>query len=312
LREERKALWSFAISRECRMARPFDHLVLAVHDLTAAAAFYARLGFLVGQRNRHPWGTENHIIQFNDAFLELIGIGEAFTAPAQQAPQTYSFAAFIASYLQHQDGLAMLVLRSSDALADRAAFQQAQIGDFQPFHFGRKARMPDGREVDVAFSLAFAEDTNAPAAGFFVCQHHYPQNFWNPAFQVHPNRTTGIGGVVMIAANPADHAAFLSAFAGVPMAPGKPAALAVDTGFGCIDVMSPDAYRDQFGDTAPVGATSGAYFAAMRLTSPDPGVIEARLKGKAIPYARRGERLIIQASQAFGCAIVFDPSAPAG
>ena len=31
--------------------------------------------------NRHPWGTENHIVQFDGAFLELIGLGDAFAAP---------------------------------------------------------------------------------------------------------------------------------------------------------------------------------------------------------------------------------------
>ena len=46
------------------MTRRIDHLVVAVRDLDGAAAFYERLGFQVGARNRHPWGTENRIVQF--------------------------------------------------------------------------------------------------------------------------------------------------------------------------------------------------------------------------------------------------------
>ncbi|RYE71196.1 MAG: VOC family protein, partial [Hyphomicrobiales bacterium] len=53
-------------------ARGLDHLVIGVADLDAAGAFYDDLGFRVGARNRHPWGTENRIVQFPGAFLELI------------------------------------------------------------------------------------------------------------------------------------------------------------------------------------------------------------------------------------------------
>ena len=55
------------------------------------------------------------------------------------------------------------------------------------FDFEREGRRPDGTPIKVAFSLAFASDPAAPDIGFFTCQHRYPENFWNPAFQVHPN-----------------------------------------------------------------------------------------------------------------------------
>ena len=56
--------------------RGLDHLVLGVRDLEADAAFCEALGFTVGARNRHPWGTHNRIIQFPGSFLELITVGE--------------------------------------------------------------------------------------------------------------------------------------------------------------------------------------------------------------------------------------------
>ena len=46
------------------MTRRIDHLVVAVRDLDGAGRFYERLGFQVGARNRHPWGTENRLVQF--------------------------------------------------------------------------------------------------------------------------------------------------------------------------------------------------------------------------------------------------------
>jgi hypothetical protein len=42
--------------------RRLDHLVLPARDLDDRAELYRRIGFTVGARNRHPWGTENHIV----------------------------------------------------------------------------------------------------------------------------------------------------------------------------------------------------------------------------------------------------------
>src|SRR3954468_4008380 len=109
------------------MPRALDHLVIAFRDLEAAAGRYRALGFQVGPRNRHPWGTENHIVQFDGVFLELIGLGAGFAAPAPGDPVA-PFAGFIAEYLERREGIAMMVLRSDDAEADRRAFAQGGLG----------------------------------------------------------------------------------------------------------------------------------------------------------------------------------------
>jgi hypothetical protein len=96
----------------------------------------------------------------------------------------------------------MLVLEGKGAPEDAAAFRDAGIGDFKPFHFERDAKRPDGTPTTVAFSLAFAADENAPDIGAFTCQQHHPENFWNPAFQQHPNGAATIAGVVMVADDP--------------------------------------------------------------------------------------------------------------
>ena len=195
-------------------ARRIDHLVLAVHDLEAAADFYRRVGFQVGSRNVHPWGTENHIVQFGTSFLELITVGNAAAIP-EHHPDHFSFGAFVSDYLKQREGLAMLVLDSLDAKADAAAFRHAGIGPFEPFFFERKGRRPDGSETQVAFTLAFASEPQLPDAAFFRCQQHFPENFWNPKFQVHPNGAAGINRVTLQASG--DHSQFLSTFSSVAL-----------------------------------------------------------------------------------------------
>ncbi|PZO02624.1 MAG: VOC family protein, partial [Hyphomicrobiales bacterium] len=79
--------------------RGLDHLVIGVRDLDAAGAFYESLGFTVGARNRHPWGTENRIVQFPGSFLELITIGDA-AAIVPPAPRVFSFGSFVSEALK--------------------------------------------------------------------------------------------------------------------------------------------------------------------------------------------------------------------
>ncbi|MDB6453701.1 VOC family protein [Falsirhodobacter sp. 20TX0035] len=213
------------------MMRHIDHLVVAVHDLDAAGAEYEALGLQVGAVNRHPWGTENRIIQFRRSFIELITVGAGADIPPH-APGRFSFGAFVRDYLEHREGLAMLVLGSTDAKADAAQFAADNIGAFDTFHFARSGRNADGAETRVAFTLAFAEDPLASDAGFFTCQQHFPEAFWNPRQQVHPNGATDITRVTFAAPDPDAHRPFLQAFTGtdrlVALEPGPRACL---TGF---------------------------------------------------------------------------------
>jgi hypothetical protein len=287
------------------MTRRIDHLVVAVHDLEGAAGFYRNLGFQVGARNRHPWGTENRIIQLSGSFIELIALGEGADIPPH-APDSFSFGAFVRDYLQHREGLAMLVLDSSDAAADAALFAERGIGSFAPFHFERSGRRPDGSDTRVAFTLAFATDRSAPGAGFFVCQQHFPENFWNAEFQRHDNKALAIGSVALAAPDPARHEAFLTAFTGA--APDSPDSddLSYPLADAHLHVLTPDDAAEIYGSVeAELDQPSFVAFGAR--------VDDIRrqanwLDAAGIPYQHIGSRLVVPASAAFGVAIAFEPT----
>lgn len=284
--------------------RGLDHLVVAVRDLDAAARFYERLGFHVGARNRHPWGTENRLIQFPGTFIELITVGEGIGIPPH-GPHSFSFGAFVRDFLQRGEGLAMLVLDSENAKADAALFAAAEVGTFEPFFFERRGRRPDGSETTVAFTLAFAADANAPDAGFFMCQQHFPENFWNPAFQDHPNTAAGLASAAMASADPERHGGFLTVFAGVPPVrlPGRRLSFALSR--GRIDVMTPDEAAAAYGSVRlEPGQASLAGF-TVRVAQHDR--LARHLEAAGIPYQRIGSRAVVPASAAFGVAIAFEP-----
>jgi hypothetical protein len=281
-----------------------DHIVHAVRDLDAAGVLYRRLGFTVGARNRHDWGTHNLIVQFKTAFAELLEIGEPEKIPPHSG-RFFSFGAFNRDYISAREGLSMLVGKSSDAVADAASFEAAGISGFDVFDFSREGKRPDGTGVKVAFSLAFAGDPSSPNLGFFVCQHHYPENFWNPAFQRHANGAVGIPGVVMVADNPTDHHIFLKAFTGVSDLHSSSLGITARTENGDIEIMSPIAFRDQFG-TAPNVSGEGMTLNAMRFAVADIGYAEATLAAGGIKPRRHVGRLVVPPDAAFGATLIFE------
>lgn len=268
--------------------RRIDHLVLAVHDLDAAAAGYERIGFQIGARNRHPWGTENRLIQFGSSFVELITVADAADIPPHTA-DFFSFGAYVRDFLGHRQGVAMFVLDSPDARLDAERFASRGIGRFQPFFFERNGRGPDGSTTQVSFSLAFARDERLPEASFFVCQQHQPQAFWNPLFQHHPNGATTVTSVVLEVGDPLAHLDFLSAFTGAqPTDRGRRYSLAN-------------------GGRLRVRATSGAPgFSTFRIGADDLGLVRRRLAAADLSFQRLPHRVVIGADDCFGATVEFE------
>src|SRR5262245_9471525 len=285
------------------MSRGLDHIVHAVHDLDAAAEFYRRLGFTVGARNRHPWGTHNHLIQFPGFFIELLAVVE----PEKLGGEGFSalFGTFNRLFLKRHEGLSLLILESRDAVADAAQFRAAKIAASDALHFEREGKRPDGSSVKVGFSLAFARDAGAPQVGFAVCQQHYPENFWNPAFQQHANTASGIASAVLAADNPTDHHIFLSAFTGERELHAGSGAVTAPTPRGDIKVMDPAAYRTRFG-IAPPDISQGARLAAVRLSVRDPAALRVALERGQIAYAEHMGAIVIAPEAVLGATLVFE------
>ena len=282
-----------------------DHLIHAVHHLDAAAALYRSLGFTVGARNRHPWGTHNAIVQFPGVFIELLTMAE----PGKLGVGGLSehFGRGTQHFLERGEGLSFIVLESADVAADAAKYNAAGIGTTGPLPFEREGSRPDGSKVRIGFTLAFVRDSHAPEVGFAVCKHRYPENFWNPAFQRHTNGASSIAGVVLVAENPSDHHIFLSAFTGERELLATSSGVAASTPRGAVQIMDPAAFENHFG-IAPPDLAAGPVFAALRFGVRDPSAPVAALSAGGIPFSSHMGRTVVEPGTAMGATLVFEPA----
>jgi hypothetical protein len=283
------------------MTRTPDHIVHAVRDLDALAAFYRRAGFVVGARNRHPWGTHNHVVQVPGFFVELLSVAE----PDKLGPDGLSeqFGRFNQKAIASGDGLSMLLLASGDAAFDAREWARAGIGCSDVLPFSRTATLADGTTATVGFSLAFAREEGSPA-GFAACQHRNPAAFWSPALQAHDNGAVGLAAVVMTAAKPSAHGAFLSALLGLPAAEEGPDRWIARTAGGDVVVLTPERFATRYG-IAPRHPANGLQLAAVEFRVADLDRCGKVLHGNGVAISGFDGGIAVAPELAFGAALLF-------
>jgi catechol 2,3-dioxygenase-like lactoylglutathione lyase family enzyme len=284
------------------MNHPIDHLVLCVRDLERVRAFYARLGFTLTPRAQHPFGTANHLAQFQGNFLEVLAVADPARIPPP-APGQFSFGAFNAAFLERFEGMSMLVFASDDARRDQVAFAARGLDTYAPFDFQRLAKLPDGSEVTVGFSLAFATHAAMPNAAFFTCQQHAPQYFWKPEYQRHPNGARAVTEVVMVADAPARFRDFFARLLEPGAVTEADGGLRLATPEGAISILTPARFAERYPDSMLQAVPTGPHFAAYRVAVANLESAEAILRKNDVPHRRTDARLLIAPHDAFGVAI---------
>jgi hypothetical protein len=193
--------------------------------LCATSARYERLGFTLTPRASHDdrMGTSNRLVQFRGRnFIELLEVDRPDRLARHdfsRVPPFFSFGDHNRLALEAREGLSMLVFASDDARADIRRFQVAGLPTFQPFDFERQARLPDGAEVAVAFTLAFARSPEMPRIAFMVSQNRAQAFFWKAEYQSHSNGAQAINAVYLASMLPSRDAAFIGAMFGGDIAP---------------------------------------------------------------------------------------------
>ncbi len=286
--------------------KAINHLVLAGDDLEAMGAHYSALGFTVTPRGQHPFGTGNSLIQLHGSYLELLAVTTPQDVPDHRREQFsfghFSFAAFNRDYLKRHQGFSMLVLDTADARADCEAWRAAGLQTYEPFDFSRPAKLADGRDIVVSFSLAFVSHPAAPWLGLFACQHHTPEYFAQPRYLQHANGATRVQDVWIVGDRAPDLAAFMQTVIGAkvisqdPAISEDPALTALQTPIGTIMLARAPAFERAFGLPAP-HPDDGPHLAALTLAC------EGLSRLADLPKV--GDRHVLAPDKNFGTAIGF-------
>ena len=251
--------------------RSIDHVALAVHNLDRAAAALEVSGFTLTPRGTHPdtMGTSNRLAQFASRnYLELVEVdrpGGVVDHDRRSRPPLFNFGQHQKAFLEHGEGLSMLLLTCRDGREAIAEFQAAGLDAYAPFDFERTATLPNGQQAKVAFTLGFVTSPLMPRLAFAVCQHRFPENFWRAQYQRHGNGAQSIAVVYLAAREPKRHVPFLTALTG-----GAAKAIAggydIRTGAHDIIVLTP-ARLNQLGKGGNFDAGDGAAFAGLGITT---------------------------------------------
>jgi len=201
--------------------------------------------------------------------------------------------------------MSMLVFQSDDARRDQREFADKGLASYAPFDFSRQARLPDGGEVTVGFSLAFVTDPRMPEAAFFVCQQHAPEHFWKPEYQRHPNGARAVTEVVMAADEPTSYAALFEGLQGPGTVSAADGALSVETALGRVTLLDRARFAARFADMTDPEAPDTPHFAGYQVAVADLGRTETLLRRQAAPFRREGDRILIPPAEAFGVAVEF-------
>lgn len=289
--------------------RGIDHIVLTVGDLEAARHRFRALGFTTTPPARHPFGTGNSLIQLDGNFVEILAVVDPAKVPPP-AEGVFNFGDFNRRFLESREGLSMLVLSSEDAEADQAAWRDKGLETFDPLYFSRKATLPDGTEATVAFTVAFLLDGRLPGVGFFVCQQHAPEAFWQPKYQSHGNGAVQIVGVTLAADEPARHETFFADFAGTGGATTNSGQLRVETPRGVIELISREQVARRFASLSGPLKADGPHFVAATISVANLGGAADRLRAGETPFAETERGLEVAPDQAFGMVLELVPASP--
>ncbi len=273
-----------------------NHLVVDARDLDALRATWNGLGFTLLPRGQHPFGTGNTVIQLEKNYIELLSVTMPQDVP-EHGPTSFSFAAFNRDYLARHDGFAMVVLDTDDAGADIRRWREAGLRTYDPFEFSRPARMADGREVTVGFSLAFASTPVAPWLGSFACQHFMPDYYAQPEYQRHDNTAATVADIWISGPRAPALASYFEILARAKSVR-KSGRIDVPTRAGTIVLADPGAFEAAFG-APPPHLRDGPHLCGLTIDCRSLDFLADKGLDKV------GERLVLPPTKGFGTAIAF-------
>jgi hypothetical protein len=276
--------------------KEINHLVLAAQGLDAQRETYGALGFTLCPRGQHPFGTGNTVIQLKRNYLELLAV----TVPEdviEHTPSAFSFSAFNRDYIARHDGFSMMVLGTKNAHADIDHWKAAGLKTYDRFEFTRPAKMVNGDDVVVGFSLALVSNPAAPWLGTFACQHFMPGYYAQPEYQRHANTAVAVADVWISGKGAEALAGYFETLAD-STAERKQGRTEIPTAAGRIVLAPPEAFKQAFG-APPPHTEDGPHLAGLTIACRKLDFFAG------LGLTQAGDRLVLPPERCFGTTLAF-------
>ncbi|MEE4118928.1 MAG: VOC family protein [Paracoccaceae bacterium] len=280
--------------------KSLDHFVHLVHDLEAARAAWARLGFHVRPAAKHiEIGSSNAVVMFERTYNELLSIEHA--EPGLHGQYVGRFAG--------SEGLAHVSL-TADSLAEERARLEGLGHTPGPEGNARRAILrPDGSADETDSSFLYNWQSAHRWNSLFFSEHRKPDAIFIPEYVDHANGAREVARLVWLSADPAaDLPYFRDSWAQEPERAGADGFLFRGARGDLAEVLTPDAVRTRYGGLAVAadpGATGG-YPVAMHFAVTDREASRAFFAGARVETTDAGEGIGVAAADACGAVLVFE------
>ncbi len=280
------------VSKEVIVALPspiLDHVVIDVRDrMDEAARCLTALGFQLTPRGHHTLGSVNHLAMFATDYLELLGFGEGTSRPELEPFPV---------------GFNGLVFKTADAdrVYEHAGAEGLPILPVQAF--SRPVSLA-GASLDARFRTTRLDPARIAMGRVYFCEHLTPELVWRPEWQAHPNGALSIARVVVATGDPAATATLFSRLFGTAAVIPGAGRLVIAAGTAQVELATPAAIAEEFGDAAAAPSGRREYLAALVLKAASP--TEAARVLTAAPGVRaEAARVVVAASAAFNTTLAF-------
>lgn len=234
------------------LALPLDHLVINTHfEMNAAQNIFEQLGFTLTPRGRHSLGSINHLMVFENDYLELIGL------PSDGGPLRKDV-------LESPVGIDGLVFQTSDAARTHQLLQANGLA-VQPVQaFSRPVEL-DGVVSEARFETVRFEPGQFNAGRLYYCKHFTPELVWRKEWQTHRNGVHTLAGLLIVCDSPQQEATRYVAAAGGAALAGANGEYRVRGAQYSLIFVTATQYAQCFGRLTCVGGKRSSFFGAIAL-----------------------------------------------
>lgn len=259
-----------------------DHVAINVHYRVDRAEMALRdLGFHVTERGHHSLGSINHLMVFDNDYLELVGLP---AETMQETPRRPEIAETCA-------GINGLVFKTSSTNDVFARLQELGMAGDPPKSFSRPVELANGT-IDALFRTVKVRSDVFPGYRVYFCEHHTPEVVWRSEWQDHRNGATSIAEFVIVSEDSVrvaqDFANILSVDA---INSGGVSAIKLDGAF--LSFLSPAAYQKRYGSLASSTDERPFMFGAVVIRTTDLAAARQFASDAKLRSAGNGDRLVI-------------------